>query len=332
MTGSLILRDGSKFSQERKASGYGDVVIAMRNRLRNPGRASHIRKRVRLTLLILASVIAAFAVVAGISAIVCSFSLCVSEYDVKIDGIEHPFRAVLLTDLHDKQYGPDNERLLDRVRAQNPDVIFSVGDMINEDASDEEVERFVVLLTRLREISPVYVSYGNHEQKYLAGGGQDLAPRIEQTGAVLLDETCVTAEIAGNTVCIGGTLGHLYPFGRTQEEFMDSPEVRLMQEMQASGLPTIVLAHLPDTIIFVEAYKEWDMDLFLSGHTHGGVIRLPFVGGLYAPMQGWLPEFDRGYFNPGKIQLIISGGLAGHGWIPRIFNRPEITVVDIHGS
>lgn len=291
-----------------------------------------MNKRFRIGLLIPAAVILICVIAAGISAIVCSRSLAVRDYDVEIEGIEHPFRAVLLTDLHDKQYGPDNERLLDRVRAQNPDVIFSVGDMINEDASDEEVERFVVLLTRLREIAPVYVSYGNHEQQYLAGGGQDLAPRIEQTGAVLLDETCVTAEIAGSTVCIGGTLGHLYPFGRTQEEFMDSPEVRLMQEMQASGLPTVVLAHLPDTIIFVEAYKDWDIDLFLSGHTHGGVIRIPGLGGLYAPMQGWLPEFDRGYFNPGKIQLIISGGLAGHGWIPRIFNRPEITVVDIHGS
>ena len=291
-----------------------------------------MNKRFRIGLLIPAAVILICVIAAGISAIVCSRSLAVRDYDVEIEGIEHPFRAVLLTDLHDKQYGPDNERLLDRVRAQNPDVIFSVGDMINEDASDEEVERFVVLLTRLREIAPVYVSYGNHEQQYLVGGGQDLAPRIEQTGAVLLDETCVTAEIAGSTVCIGGTLGHLYPFGRTQEEFMDSPEVRLMQEMQASGLPTVVLAHLPDTIIFVEAYKDWDIDLFLSGHTHGGVIRIPGLGGLYAPMQGWLPEFDRGYFNPGKIQLIISGGLAGHGWIPRIFNRPEITVVDIHGS
>ena len=289
-------------------------------------------KWIKRTILTLLTLILLCAIAAGVSAIVCSFSLKVQEYDVQIDGVEHPFTAVLLTDLHGKEFGKDNKKLLAKIEAQEPDVIFVVGDMINGDATDREVERFLALLTRLREIAPVYVSYGNHEQKYLAGGGQDLAPRIEQTGAVLLDETCVTAEIAGSTVCIGGTLGHLYPFGRTQEEFMDSPEVRLMQEMKASGLPTIVLAHLPDTIIFVEAYKEWDMDLFLSGHTHGGVIRIPGLGGLYAPMQGWLPEFDRGYFNPGKIQLIISGGLAGHGWIPRIFNRPEITVVDIHGS
>ena len=291
-----------------------------------------MKKRFVIGLLVLAALLLAFAITAGISAFVCAGSLAVHEYEVRIDSIEYPFTAVLLTDLHSREFGESNGELLEKVRAQKPDVIFCVGDMINEDASDEEVGRFIVLLTRLREIAPVYVSYGNHEQKYLAGGGKDLAPLIGQTGAVLLDETCVTAEIAGNTVCIGGTLGHLYPFGRTEEEYWSSPEVLLMQEMQASGLPTIVLAHLPDTIIFVEAYKEWDMDLFLSGHTHGGVIRLPFVGGLYAPMQGWFPEYDRGYFNPGKVQIVISGGLAGHGWIPRIFNRPEITVVNVSGS
>ena len=286
-----------------------------------------MKKRFYIGLLILAAVILPCVIAAGISAIICSFSLAVREYDVKIDGIETPFTAVLLTDLHDKQYGKDNERLLEKIRAQNPDVIFSVGDMINGDADDAEVERFLDLLTRLQEIAPVYVSYGNHEKQYMANSGKDLAPLIEETGAVLLDEECVTAEIAGNQICLGGTMGHLYPFGRTRKAYEASPEFQLMTRMQASGLPTIVLAHLPDTIIFVRAYNDWDIDLFLSGHTHGGVIRLPYFGGLYAPMQGWFPEYDRGYFNPGKIQLIVSGGLSGHGWIPRIFNRPEICMV-----
>ena len=102
-----------------------------------------------------------------------------------------------------------------------------------------------------------------------------------------------------------------------------------MQEMEASGLPTIVLAHLPDTIIFCEAYKDWDIDLFLSGHTHGGVIRIPFVGGLYAPMQGYFPDEDMGYYNYGRVQLVISSGLAAHGKVPRVFNMPEVCVLHI---
>ena len=100
-----------------------------------------------------------------------------------------------------------------------------------------------------------------------------------------------------------------------------------MTQMQASGLPTVVLSHRPDTIIFDNACEDWDIDLFLSGHTHGGLIRLPLIGGLYAPKQGLFPKYDRGYFPIGKTRLLISGGFAGYGPFPRVFNRPEISVV-----
>lgn len=288
-----------------------------------------MKKRFYIGLVILAAVILPCIIAAGISAIVCYDGLVAREYDVHLDGVEQPFTAVLLTDLHSREFGTDNQELLDLIRAQEPDVIFSVGDMINGTADEAEAQQFFRLLRRLGEIAPVYVSYGNHEEEYLSGGGADLAPGIEAAGAVLLDESCVTAEIAGNQICLGGTLGHLYPFGRGREAYEASPEYRLMTQMQASGLPTIVLAHLPDTVIFLHAYEDWDLDLFLSGHTHGGVIRIPGIGGLYAPMQGWFPDFDAGYFTPGKIQLIISSGMAGHGWVPRIFNKPEICVVHI---
>ena len=288
-----------------------------------------MNRRLLFCLYILLALAAVFFTVCIVSAIVCNSSLAVHAYDVKIDGIDRPFTAVLLTDLHDKQYGEGNETLLRTVGEQKPDVVFCVGDMINMTADDAEVDRFCSLLEKLCAIAPVYVSYGNHEKGYMSASGKDIAPRIAEAGAILLDEKCVTAEIAGNQICLGGTTGHLYPYGRTNEVYRSSPEYRLMTEMQASGLPTVVLAHLPDTIIFVHAYDEWDIDLFLSGHTHGGVIRLPWLGGVYAPMQGWFPEYDAGYFAPGRIQLVISAGLAGHGAIPRIFNRPEICVLHI---
>ena len=87
---------------------------------------------------------------------------------------------------------------------------------------------------------------------------------------------------------------------------------------------------MPDTFIFNGAANLWDVDLVLSGHTHGGLIRLPFLGGLIAPMQGFFPEYDKGYFELGNnMQMIISAGLAGYGILPRINNLPEICVIDI---
>ena len=276
-----------------------------------------------------AALVLAAAVPVGISAIVCRSALAVRDYEIPIEGVKQPFKAVCITDLHSREFGKDNARLMEQIRAQEPDVIFTLGDLISRDASDAEVERMGRFYQALTEIAPVYASFGNHEEDYMKRTGTDLRPLIRDAGAVLLDETCEDVTIAGNEICLGGTLGHLYPFGRTLEEYYSSPEYRLMTQMQDSELPTFVLSHRPDTIIFVFAYNDWDIDLFLSGHTHGGVIRVPFVGGLYAPMQGFFPEFDRGYFPIGKTRLLISGGLAGYEFVPRIFNRPEICVLQV---
>ena len=290
------------------------------------------KKRLKRAVLILLCLVLLCAVVVGVSVAVCHYFPTVHAYELQISGVEKPFTAVLLTDLHGREFGENNERLLTMVREQKPDAIFTVGDMIDASADQAQIDRFLALLKELQKIAPVYASYGNHEQQYMKKNKVDLKPLFEQAGVPLFDEACDTVEIAGNQICLGGTMGHLYLFGRSAKAFYASPEYKLMKEMEASGLPTIVLAHLPDTIIFVEAYKEYDIDLFLSGHTHGGVVRIPFVGGLYAPMQGWFPDEDMGYFNYGRVQLVISSGLAEHGKIPRIFNRPEVCVLHITGG
>ena len=136
--------------------------------------------------------------------------------------------------------------------------------------------------------------------------------------------------LAGQPLRIGGTMGHALYFGRSEEEFSSSPEYQFLKAFEDTDVPKICLAHMPDTFIFNGAYNLWNVDLVLSGHTHGGLIRLPFIGGLYAPMQGWFPEYDQGYFRLGEhMQMVITSGLAGHGMIPRINNPPEIVVIDL---
>ena len=286
------------------------------------------RSKNRIMLLLIILLLGA-ALTAGISAIVCRKALTVCEYDVPIEGVSQPFTAVCITDLHSREFGRDNEKLLAEIRARQPDVIFTLGDLISRNADDEDVAQMCVFLRALREIAPVFSSLGNHEEDYMKLTGKDLRPLIQDAGATLLDEQGGVALIAGNRICLGGTLGHLFPDGRSREEYLQSPEYLLMTQMQASGLPAIVLSHRPDTIIFEKAYEDWDVDLFLSGHTHGGVIRLPLIGGMYAPRQGFFPKYDKGMFRLEKVRLIISSGFAGYGWIPRIFNRPEITVLRI---
>ena len=281
-------------------------------------------------LLIGTAVVTLAAGIAGtISAGACQKTLKVCEYDVPIEGIQHPFIAVCITDLHNREFGLDNEKLLAEIQAQRPDVIFTLGDLINRNADDEDVVKMCDFLRALGEIAPVFSSFGNHEQDYMKRNGKDLGYLIQETGSTLLDERgCVTL-IAGNQICLGGTLGHLYPDGRSWEELLQSPEYQLITWMQVSRLPTIVLSHRPDTIIFEKAYEKLNVDLFLSGHTHGGVIRLPLIGGIYAPRQGFFPKYDKGMFQLKQVCMIISSGFAGYGLIPRIFNQPEITVLQI---
>ncbi len=281
-----------------------------------------------LFMKIVIAVLAVALVMVGISAGVCFSVINVTGYRVELEGVESHVRAVLLSDVHSRSFGKDNSRLIKKIEAQNPDIIFADGDFISRNASDGDVSRLLLLLSRLKEIAPVYFAPGNHEQEY--EGADELYEKIEAVGIPVLNDSFLDVTVAGQTLRIGGTLGHAFKFGRTEEEFKASEVYIFLTEFQNTDLPTVCLAHTPDTFIFNGAYNLWEVDLVLSGHTHGGLVRLPFVGGVIAPMQGFFPQFDKGYFKLGEnIQMIICAGLAGYGILPRINNLPEICVIDI---
>ncbi len=280
-------------------------------------------------LRIIAAVLAAAVVCTALSAIICSVCVKTTRYSVTLDGITAPLRLVLLSDLHCKSYGRDNSRLFAKIRAQSPDVIFMAGDMIDRKTDDDDVESLCRLIETLCADAPVFFALGNHEKDYIETDDAFLT-KVEEAGAVVVDDSYADVTIGTQPLRIGGTMGHAFYFGRSEEEFTSSAEYLFLKEFENTDTPTICLAHMPDTFIFNGAYKLWNVDLVLSGHTHGGLIRLPFVGGLYAPMQEWFPEYDCGYFRLGDhMQMVISAGLAGHDTIPRINNLPEIVVIDL---
>ena len=264
-----------------------------------------------------------------ISAAICSTVIHIRPYTIALDGLETPVRLAVISDLHGKAFGKDNARLLEKIEAQSPDAICLIGDMLDEKTNEADVQSLLALTERLLKIAPVFFSMGNHEQTYLKTDGT-LLDRIAQTGAVVVNDSYADVTLAGQPLRIGGTMGHGFAFGRTEEAFASSPEYGFLKAFESTELPKICLAHMPDTFIFNGAYTLWDVDLVLSGHTHGGLVRLPFIGGLYAPMQGLFPKYDRGYFLLGEhMQMVITSGLAGHGLLPRVNNLPEIAVIDL---
>lgn len=257
--------------------------------------------------------------------------LSVTEYTINISDLSGSAKVVVISDLHGKEYGKENKQLLSKISEQKPDAIFVVGDMLDDSDVTNGFSKTTKLLNDLLDIAPVYFSYGNQEKEYRHDILDGFVNTITENGIIVLDDSFVDCEIGGQKIRIGGTMGHAFPFGRTKEEFESSDEYIFLKDMEKTDLPTIVLAHMPDTFIFNGAYNYWsNIDLVVSGHTHGGVVKLPFAGGLYSPMQGLFPEYDYGFYMLGdKIQMVITSGLSGYKFIPRFLNLPEICVLNL---
>lgn len=278
---------------------------------------------VKITTAVVICLAAFFAVLIG------NTHISTTSYSVALQNLGSSVRVILLSDLHGKSFGRENSRLIAKIEEQTPDVIFLDGDMIDCGTDSSDLQGLLHLIRALCEIAPVYFAPGNRELEYMETD-PSLPDQAAAAGAVVVNDSYVDVTIAGQPLRIGGTMGHAFYFGRSEEEFSSSPEYQFLKAFEDTDVPKICLAHMPDTFIFNGAYNLWNVDLILSGHTHGGLIRLPFIGGLYAPMQGWFPEYDQGYFRLGEhMQMVITSGLAGHGMIPRINNPPEIVVIDL---
>jgi len=258
-----------------------------------------------------------------VSLILSQKYLIVRQYTYQNPKIAIPIRAVQLTDLHNYQYGRNNQRLIAKIQKQKPDVIFMTGDMLNEDE-----DRTDILLHLVREacaIAPVYFSLGNHEVGYEKTYGEgDLTEQLEAAGAVVLEKEYVDTKIAGQEVRIGGSYGYLLP-----EDWKDGSEQRFLEAFVQTDRLKILLSHVPEGLLLWKSMEYWDVDLVFSGHVHGGQVRVPFVGGLFDPEEGFFPTYTRGMFSSGNGTMILSAGLGSSRGIPRVNNLPEIVVCDI---
>ena len=289
-----------------------------------------MKKRILRILFVLLWLLAAAVLAVLISVIVCKSFFCTRDYTVAIDGIEHDTTVVMISDLHSCTFGKDNQRLLRAIEDEQPAAIFCVGDMVNAGADDAEVLQMADLVARLQEIAPVYFSLGNTELQNMMNGGADILRLVRETGAAALQDDYLETEIGGNRVNIGFTMGH---YGYTSYQWANPPDYAMEHAVGADGTPAIVLMHMPESF-FLDIHDDWTGDLYLCGHTHGGLWRVPGIGGVFAPTQRFWPKYDRGYytFYDGRYQMIINPGFGGHNWIPRIFNMPEISVIHLTGA
>lgn len=281
-------------------------------------------KRVLLLCLALAVVAA---VVLDFAAYLGATRLKVTSYQVEAD-VTQSLRIVQLTDLHSREYGQGNEKLVALVKAQQPDLIFITGDMLT--VSDEGPEVVCRLIPKLLEIAPVYYGYGNHEKEWEEETGKLLEPELTKAGAIVLDCAYIDIELKGQKLRIGGYHGYWYRAHMTaddQEEY--HADSQFMKAYEDTDRVKLLLCHIPTAWLDWNLIHECPVDVVFSGHYHGGQVRLPIIGGLYVPYVGWLPEYTKGVFEGEKATCVLSVGAGSPASIPRIFNLPEIVVVDI---
>lgn len=241
-------------------------------------------------------------------------------YQISGTGVNSNVRIVFVSDLHNHEYGSDNEQLLNDIKALNPDLIISGGDLVIERKDD--YESVLKLCSELSQIAPFYGILGNHEEEriYLRND-KSLREKFENTGLKILANEAETLEINNNKIELIGISGGDKQFDRYgAKEFMDK-----LPEKTADI--RICISHVP--ITFKTKLNTYDFDFGLSGHTHGGLIRIPKLGALYSSEEGFFPDYYAGLYKADNAQFIVSRGLGDSKPIPRINNPHELSVIDL---
>jgi predicted MPP superfamily phosphohydrolase len=246
----------------------------------------------------------------------------ISFYQETSKKVSGNIRLVVISDIHNREYGEKNEKLISDIKDLSPDLILFPGDMVIREQDD--YQPMLDLVSNLTGIAPCYGVLGNHEsERIYYGDDKGLPDAFRDAGLRLLRNAKEDIRIGEDTVQLIGVEGTAYGFeeygGR---EFMEKTDI------DPSSL-SIVMTHIP--ILFEKQLSVYDFDLGISGHVHGGIVVLPFIGGLYTEEEGFFPRFTAGKYILDKQQtLIISAGLGdSKRFPPRINNLPELVVIDI---
>ncbi len=267
-----------------------------------------------IILAVVAVVLTAFFIWQNNDVVITELEIADENVPQAFDG----FRILQVSDLQSKSFGRSQQRLLELSSAAMPDIIVITGDLM--DGHSKDMEAAMVFAAQAVDIAPVYYVSGNHE--WLSGRYDELCERLKEAGVTVLDNNHKPLEKDDQAIELLGLKDSTF---EGDESFKEE-----LKELagETSGF-RILLSHHPE---YINDYAESGVNLVLSGHAHGGQIRLPFIGGLFAPGQGWFPKYTSGLYEVGDTSLVVSRGLGNSHFPLRVFNRPELVVVTLHAA
>lgn len=245
--------------------------------------------------------------------------------------VNEKIRVVHISDLHSKQFGKNNNRLNKVIMSQKPDVIFATGDMI--DSSLKDMDKTINFLVELNKVIPVVYIPGNNEMR--TEKIEEILKKFGDGNVIALNNQIKELYLNKNKIYILGLAerkqdeGGIF-YNKINSKYLYSNYEELFEKLERGDGTKIVLSHYPENFKAVGeySYSKYNFDIMFSGHAHGGQFILPFIGGLFAPGQGILPKYYKGVHGE-TSKLVISRGLGNSGFPLRLFNRPEIVVIDL---
>lgn len=231
------------------------------------------------------------------------------------------YKIAQISDLHNAQFGNENAMLIRLLKEASPDIIVITGDIV--DSTHTDMDTAIAFVRNIVEIAPCYYVTGNHEA-WLGSDYNELENALIDAGVIVLHDEAVTLEKEGQTIQMIGVDDPDFSYIAADKIISAKLEnINITQEF------TIMLSHRPELF---DSYVENEIDLVLSGHAHGGQVRIPLIGGLIAPEQGLFPKYDAGVYSEGNTTMVVSRGI-GNSVIPiRINNRPEIVLIELQSE
>lgn len=253
-----------------------------------------------------------------------NYRLTVENYSIGSGKLNtDSLRIVMLADLHGGMFGKQNQRLIQKIKEQKPNVICLAGDMTVKNGKG--TDSCLALCQELLKICSVIYAPGNHEirmeyyETYLS--------RIKEMGVIWLDNEARQFCLKGKNVCFYGLNLPEEFYHKVWEKRNFTDEIlRQLLGTPKADCRNILLAHNPE---YFSAYSCWGADLVLSGHVHGGIARLPLVGGVIAPSLRIFPKYTGGMYKMASAVMVLSRGLGTHHIRLRFFNPPEISVINV---
>lgn len=231
------------------------------------------------------------------------------------------FKIVVVSDLHNAEFGTENDSIVRLVEEEAPDLIALTGDLV--DSSRTNLDIAAKLTQKLATIAPCCYVTGNHEA-WIGKQYQELEKRLLDAGVVILHDQSVPLTKKGETIQLAGLDDPDFTDGDSSSD--QNMWKSRIEQMHLTDDYCILLSHRPEAF---EAYAASKIDLVLSGHAHGGQFRLPFLGGIVAPNQGFFPKYDAGMYTENDTTMVVSRGI-GNSIIPvRFYNQPELVCVEL---